>query len=408
MKDKRGITSQFCTLHKTTPQQIVNAKFQIRQSGGGNTKQGGSSIVRLGNFEYVSKELRLGMLSGNRFDIILRNVKVPADTVTEQRQLLEHAAQAVKDKGFINYFGTQRFGKFNDTHLVGIAVLQGHFKKAVQILMQPKLDEREDIKQARLEWKERFNHGETKENEAMAAKRVLKKLNRFMTGENAVLQSLSRHPMDYKKAFGCIPVNLRTMFIHAVQSLIWNRATSYRIAKMDKGNVMVGDLVYENGTHEKPKVRVVTEADISNNRYTIEDVVVPMVGKLTKFPTNELGTVMKKLLTDIGINHDVFKKSDNRALIVTGDYRKIICHPKDFDFTIMEYFDPLQPLLQTDLMKLQGEDIAIAPPQNAKETAKMAMIVGFTLPSSSYATIALRELMKRPTSNEFQKELTLE
>ena len=32
------------------------------------------SVVQVGNFEYVSDELRLGMLSGNRFDIVLRNV----------------------------------------------------------------------------------------------------------------------------------------------------------------------------------------------------------------------------------------------------------------------------------------------------------------------------------------------
>jgi hypothetical protein len=35
------------------------------------------------------------------------------------------------------------------------------------------------------------------------------------------------------------------------------------------------------------------------------------------------------------------------------------------------------------------------------------MVVGFTLPPSSYATIALRELMKKPTSADYQKRLQL-
>mmetsp|Transcript_14500 Transcript_14500/g.25144 ORF Transcript_14500/g.25144 Transcript_14500/m.25144 type:complete len:104 (+) Transcript_14500:2-313(+) len=103
----------------------------------------------------------------------------------------------------------------------------------------------------------------------------------------------------------------------------------------------------------------------------------------------------------------MFKGVQDRELVVNGDYRKVVCHPTDFDYTIKEYFDPLQPLLQTDLMKVQGEDITIEPKKEG-ETSKLAMIVGFTLPSSSYATIALRELMKHPTSNEFQKELKLE
>ena len=38
----------------------------------------------------------------------------------------------------------------------------------------------------------------------------------------------------------------------------------------------------------------------------------------------------------------------------------------------------------------------------------IGMIIGFTLPASSYATIALRELMRRPTSSEYQSTLRLE
>jgi tRNA pseudouridine13 synthase len=350
----------------------------------------------------------LGMLQGNRFDIILRNVQTSEKDVvsTDPRQLrLEQAAQSLKDKGFINYFGTQRFGKFKDTHLVGIAAVQGKFQEAIDIVMQPKSDERVDVSEARIEWKDRFKNGKNKQNEAATAKRVCKKFNRFMTGEIAIVQCLANHPMDYTRAFGAIPFNLRTMFIHAVQSLIWNRATSYRIAKMSKDSVLVGDLVQTGRGPEN--IHIVTEEDIANDKYTIEDVVIPMVGKKTQFPTNTLGKVIHQLLRDIGLKHDMFQSNDCRSIIVNGDYRKIICHPQDVDYTIQEYYDPLQPLLTTDLMKLHKEDIVIRPQQEG-ERAKLAMIVGFTLPSSSYATIALRELMKRPTSNEFQKELALE
>jgi tRNA pseudouridine13 synthase len=129
MKDKRGVTTQFCTLYRTTPDQIVtststNSRFQNNKpsGGGGNTKEKGVSVVQVGNFEYVEKELRLGMLNGNRFDIIIRNIKAldekeddnhssGNDTSEEirlrRRAVLEAAAQAVKAKGFINYFGTQ-------------------------------------------------------------------------------------------------------------------------------------------------------------------------------------------------------------------------------------------------------------------------------------------------------------
>ena len=188
MKDKRGITTQFCTMYRTLPEQIAKGTQSQRggRGGGGNTKQKGYSIVHIGNFEYVPLELRLGSLKGNRFDIILRNVKFletdneeisdgDSDPTTKRKEILEKAAQSMKAKGFINYFGTQRFGKFRNTHLVGIAVLQGDFEKAVGILMEPNSEDRPDIVKARKDWQDRFTYGKTKENESNTAKRVLKR-----------------------------------------------------------------------------------------------------------------------------------------------------------------------------------------------------------------------------------------
>jgi tRNA pseudouridine13 synthase len=373
--------------------------------GGGNTKQNGYSVVQVGNFQYVSKdkELRLGSLKGNRFDVALRNVQTgSADDV--DRQVLQDAAESMKEKGFINYFGTQRFGKYKDTHLVGVAVLQGDYEKAVGILMEPKPDDRPDADKARKEWQDRFKDGKTPENEAACAKRVARSLNRFMTAENSIVQSLSRKPMDYKRAFTCIPKNLRMMFLHAVQSLVWNQAASHRIASMNKEAVLEGDLVQ---TAKDSKVEVVTADDIENDQYTLEDVVVPLVGTRSQFPSNEMGDLMKKLLNDIGVDVDMFKTIQDKDIAVHGDYRKLMVRRSDFVYEIKEYYDPLQPLLQTDLMKLNGDDVVISPKKEG-EKLKLAMIVGFTLPSSTYATIALRELMKKPTSSDYQKDLKLE
>lgn len=232
-----------------------------------------------------------------------------------------------------------------------------------------------------------------------------------MTAEIAILQSLVKNPFDYKRAFSKIPKNLRMMFIHAVQSLVWNRATSHRIAKMDRGNVLVGDLVPNPDKGENDpasKVHIVTEDDVEKKKYTMEDLLVPVVGTKTVFPTNALGNVLKELLGDLGLTVAMFKTVQDREIRANGDYRKAIIHPKDFDYTIKEYYHPLQPLLQTDLMKLSGEEITVTPKEKEDSKTLVAMIVGFTLPSSSYATIALRELMKSPTSNEFQSKLKLE
>lgn len=58
--------------------------------------------------------IKLGDLKGNRFQIVIRNVK-------EENNMIIHAIESLKNNGFINYFGMQRFGNCIDipTHLIG-------------------------------------------------------------------------------------------------------------------------------------------------------------------------------------------------------------------------------------------------------------------------------------------------
>ncbi|CAN0519303.1 unnamed protein product, partial [Ectocarpus sp. 12 AP-2014] len=101
-------------------------------------------IVLLGNFSYVAEPLKLGDLSGNRFGIVLRNLTLPSDgengakngagggqdasadeaskkeaedaeaAVVEAgaklKETVDRRCAWVKERGFINYFGLQRFG----------------------------------------------------------------------------------------------------------------------------------------------------------------------------------------------------------------------------------------------------------------------------------------------------------
>ena len=114
----------------------------------------------------------------------------------------------------------------------------------------------------------------------------------------------------------------------------------------------------------------------------------------------------------------------DRELSLGGDYRKLTCKPSDVTFEVKAYKDPLQPLLQTDLMKVKGIDVdaitlsssseeqaeksdASAADTGGDDTTLFAMICGFSLPPSSYATIALRELTKRPTVAEYQSKLEM-
>jgi tRNA pseudouridine13 synthase len=441
MKDKRGVTTQYCTVFRKTPTALmVMNRNRKNKKGGGNTNNNGQGIMRVGCFSYVHKELRLGMLKGNRFDIVLRNVCIDkrsemakGEVIKLTTEKLRESAKSMKEIGFINFFGMQRFGKFHDTHLVGIAVLKGDFKQACELIMRAKPGEQERYKILRSKWENRFNDIDLKDEKAAddaemnCANEMLKGLGRFMNCETSIAHSLSRKPRDYKKAFGCIAKHMRSMFLHAYQSYLWNKAASHRIEKGGGASeVMEGDLVLTenktlkeggNGTSglKGKQVMIVSQDDIETGKYKMKDVVLPLVGTRVDLPTNSTGDLFEEMLEEDGLTLQSFQKIQDRELSLGGDYRKMICNPSDVDFEIKLYKDPLQPLIKTDLMRINGEELQcedVTDPDsstsNDEDKVLVAMVIGFTLPPSAYATIALRELMKRPTSTEYQTLLKLE
>lgn len=445
MKDKRGITTQFCSIYRTEKETLlavnnIKSSATPENSGGcGNTTSNGSSIIKLGNFEYSSAEVKLGALSGNRFDVVLRNVDIGEVSVggsnkTRRQQVLEiceSAGTALKTNGFVNYFGMQRFGKYHDTHLVGIAILKGDFEAAIDIIMEEKPDEHPRIADARKQWANRFesidlskeeNAANAAEAERKVARAIHNSLGRFLNCEKSIVSSLAQKPRDYKRAFGSISKNMRSMFLHAYQSYLFNLAASERIESGGSTQIRVGDLVLiedkslgvEGGGTSGLKgktVKMLDEQDLPTSMYSITDVVLPLVGTKILYPGGPSGNNFDELLKQDGISKEDLARigAIDREISMCGDYRKLICKPSDVDFEVREYSDPLQPLLQTDLMRVNGID-AVAKStciSNGQELPNtiFGMTIGFTLPPSSYATIALRELTKRPTSSDYQSKL---
>lgn len=63
--------------------------------------------------------------------------------------------ESIKSKGFINYYGMQRFGtSFIPTHAVGLAFLQQDYALAVDMLLRQRPGEHPDAELARTIWKE--------------------------------------------------------------------------------------------------------------------------------------------------------------------------------------------------------------------------------------------------------------
>jgi tRNA pseudouridine13 synthase len=396
------------------------------------------------------------MRAGNRFDIVLRNLGLlgvddasSEDVIT----VVDACCSALKQNGFINYFGMQRFGKYYDNTEAGVLLMKNNFAGAIDVLMRVKTGDDKMASAVRALWDNRDTTDDATVGAAAAS--CLKRLEgmRGMLSECNLMRHLSKNPSDFKGAFFKIPKNMSLMFLHAVQSAVFNKVASLRIGAHGS-TVVEGDLVEINATTRKERVEgekmktqmegkdvvVVTKEDVENNTYGIDDVVLPLPGSKVLIPPSCAQfyvDVLKEMFDEadeskVGMK-DLFTNATTKEFSLGGDYRKLVCKVDDLTWKVVSYDTPTAPLFETDLMTLRGEKLSVdeggaqqskdlegreaegkeeegkkevvveEEGKTKKENSMLGLVVGFTLQSSSYATVAMRELQRAPQLTEFLK-----
>ncbi|CAM4481031.1 pseudouridylate synthase 7 homolog isoform X2 [Caretta caretta] len=363
-KDKRAITVQEIAVLRITAQRLAHLNKCLMN-------------FKLGNFSYKNHPLKLGELQGNHFTVVLRNITGTDDQV-------QQAMHSLREIGFINYYGMQRFGTTAvPTYQVGRAILQNNWNEVMDLILKPRPGaEKGYLVKCREEW------AKTKDPAA-----ALKKLPVKRCVEGQLLRGLSKYGLkNIVSAFGIIPRNNRLMYIHSYQSYIWNNMVSKRIEEYGLKAVS-GDLVIKGGTGVH-----IEEADVDS--YTIHDIVMPLPGFDVIYPKHKIGDAYKEMLA--ADNLDISNMRHKiRDYSLSGAYRKIIIRPQNVRWEVVAYDDPRIPLFNTDLDKLEGKPSPIL----AKEGKFKALKMEFSLPPSTYATMAIREVLKMDTSIKNQTQL---
>lgn len=446
-KDKRAVTAQFVTLPRVEPKRLA-------EIGKGLSKM----FVRLGNFQYATEPLMLGDLSGNRFEIVLRGVALHEGGVDSSKdpntsgvsaeiaeantkKAIREAVARTVENGFVNYFGLQRFGTGNvGTHVTGELLLRGEWKEALDSILKPTMRGREDVRLALETFFEDRN--------AAKALKALEKSN-GMSIERTLLEHLSRSETagDYPGALDALPKNMKALYISAFHSYVWNNVVSERIRTYGATKVLVGDLVVRRGDvkketglgkrkreqHEMDVQRergqetnpstarsvsrlgephVVTEEDIKEGRYTIDDVVMPVSGTSIRYPENDTADFYAKY--DDRINAGTHNVRSFMAASYVGDYRYMVYRPKDMEVKFYRYkqdedvprFEDIQEDAARDEKGIDNEkDEAEKGDESDKaDRGGLAMVLRFFLPSSTYATMCIREIMRMPTDVGYAKQ----
>ena len=228
LKDARAITRQVISIDGVQPAQVEALNLP------------GIQILWVNRHR---NKLKTGHLAGNRFTLRVRDVS---------RDILP-AAEAVLDelrrRGVPNFFGEQRFGGRGNTHRLGAVLLRGDAQGFLsEYLGQPQPGERADAQVAR----SAFDAGD------YAA--ALAQWPPSLRDERRVLAALARHG-DAEQALRALDKKLRSLFVSAYQSYLFNRLLAQRIQTFDQ--LQSGDVAF---IHASGAAFVVQDAALEQPR----------------------------------------------------------------------------------------------------------------------------------------------
>ncbi|KAK4575047.1 multisubstrate pseudouridine synthase 7 [Recurvomyces mirabilis] len=396
-KDRRGVTVQKVAVFRVRAERIASLNRLARG-------------WRIGGFEYKKHGLGLGDLTGNEFGLTLRDLRVPGDEGLDVAARLElaktsvgEAAESFKSKGFLNYYGLQRFGSLSTgTHITGLKILQGDLGGAIDSILtyQPDLlpenvENSADKNKIPIDDITRADGIRRWREKNITPSELRDLIPRRFSAESSIMQYLMKkdrrsgkmiQEQDWQGALMTIQRGLRLMYVHAYQSLVWNMAAGKRWEHYG-GKVVEGDLVIvgEKGEEEKSvgkdevdesgepivrphgddagpakdtytRARPLSKEEAESGKFDIFDVVLPQPGFDVLYPRNEVGEYYKEFMgSQAGGGLDPYNmRRAWKDASLSGGYRKVMARPlKGVTWDIVPYASIEEQLLETDLDKLR-------------------------------------------------------
>lgn len=321
LKDARAVTRQWISLDGVTPERAAALQLE------------GVRILRVSRHR---NKLKLGHLAGNRFVLRIRDVS------REALSIAEAVLTELTRRGVPNYFGEQRFGRRDNTHLLGYALLRGNALDFIRTYLgHPLPDERPELQTARALV------------EAGAYAEALRQWPHSLRDERRVLEALVRAGGDVHAALRAVPHPLRRLALSAYQSHLFNRLLAQRIRTLDQ--LEVGDVAFIHASGAAFIVQDVTREQPRADRFEISPSGA-LFGPKCLLAEGAPGERERALLAETGLSLEEFRLPGIKLKGARRPYRV--------------------PLAD---VQVDWED---------------GLRLAFRLPPGSYATQVLREVMK--------------
>jgi len=215
LKDARAVTRQWISVEHLAPEQLLSLD---------------TPNIKFIQIARHSNKIKLGHLAGNRFVIRLRNVNPPLRQAVE---VAENVMSVLIRRGVPNYFGVQRFGRRRDTHLLGKAVSKSKIDEFLDLFLgRPEKEDSATFVAARASY------------EKGDYKKAYDTWPYPFADQRRALKTLITSKSSKEKAYKVIDKHLKSFFVSAYQSDLFNQVLATRMPDIDK--LLAGDMAYKH------------------------------------------------------------------------------------------------------------------------------------------------------------------
>lgn len=325
LKDKHGSTTQLFSAPKALSADTGDERLRLRFMG------------------KCAQPLTAASIVGNRFALVLRGLR------EHESSVLSENAEQIRAFGIPNYYDNQRFG--SNVHGQGFiikAALLGNYDEALRLHLavphrKQSMRDKQNRRHARDLW------GQWAE--------LLPRLTRGP--ERALVEFLRDNPGAYAECFDRITPSLRTMYVAAYQSLLFNEALARFIA------AECADLVAQhNRGGEIPMHRSLTSDQLAAWR----ELEFPLVGASTRLEEFQTAAPhMSAVLDQEGITLEMLRLPGLERTRFKAAARRVLMFPQQLRVSPSEPDELNQGLFKAN--------------------------ASFTLPRGCFATIVARRLV---------------
>jgi len=324
LKDRHALTRQFVTIDGGPRQNLKQTNFELAYRG------------------QVNRPVQARDIEANRFTIVLRDMS-DAELATAEQAVADVAAS-----GVANYFDEQRFGSLGESgEFIGKPWCLGDYERALWLaLAEPNVHDRPLEREQKRILRDFWGRWAECKNRLERSHR------------RSIVTFLADKPTDFKRALALVRQDLRSIWLAAFQSDLWNRMLAGLLKRICRPEQLV--------EHDIGPRRVVFFRQLApEQQQTLDAFELPLPSARTRWTEGVARELAEQVLAEENMApRELRVKYPRDSFFSKGD-RRVLFRPSEVGCTADD--DELYP-------------------------GKRKLTLKFLLPRGSYATIVVKRI----------------